>query len=125
MVGALAIGVSYDLFWHLTPKKLESFYKADKIKRERRDEEAWFQGMYFAYALDSTVCNNFLWRGKGSQPHNYVEKPFLQNKLMNGQEETEKTLTEEEKKRKTEQLFLKLQIMGANHNLAKQQKQEQ
>lgn len=119
----MAIGVPYDVFWHLTPKKLESFYKADEIKRKRRDEEAWLQGMYFVSALNCTVGNMF--SGKTSQKQKYVEKPFLQDMAINGKAEQEKPLTQEEIKRQTEQLFLKLQIMGANHNLAKKKKQEQ
>lgn len=88
MVGALAIGVSYDLFWHLTPKKLESFYKADEIKRKRRDEEAWFQGMYFASAIDSTICNAF----RDGQKEKYANKPFLQDLGISEEEKIEKEL---------------------------------
>ena len=33
---ALRCGCSYDLFWHLNPKKLEPFFKA---KREEQDNE--------------------------------------------------------------------------------------
>ena len=38
----MAIGVPYDLFWHLTPKKLESFEKAYKLKRQIEDENNWY-----------------------------------------------------------------------------------
>lgn len=75
---ALAIGVPYETFWHLTPKKLKAFYNAHEIKRKIRDEDMWIMGMYVASALDSTVCNAFLWRKKGEKGHTYEEKPFLQ-----------------------------------------------
>lgn len=85
----MAIGVPYDVFWHLTPKKLESFYKADEIKRKRRDEEAWFQGMYFASAINSTICNAFREKGKLEK---YIETPFLQDLGMSEEERNEKEL---------------------------------
>lgn len=72
----------------------------------------WIMGQYIMSALDSTVCNNFLWKGKNGQPSKYVEKPILSQN-----EETKENivLTEEEKRRKTEQLFMQLRIMGINH----------
>lgn len=123
LVGALAIGVPFDLFWHLTPVKLESFYKADELKRKRRDEEMWFQGLYFKSALECTVCNSFLWRGKNSEPSRYVEKPFLQQSINTNATE-DNQLSNDEIKKKTEQLFLQLQIMATNHNLEKKQQQK-
>ena len=98
------MGVPYDIFWHLSPTKLQSFYKAEIVKRKQRDEENWLLGMYFAHALDSTVCNAFLWRKKGSKPHQYLDKPFLQRQEKKAKYES-KPLTEEEKKNKRKIYF--------------------
>lgn len=89
----------------------------ERMKNQMREQDIlnWYLGQYFASALDCTVCNNTLWRKKNSKPHSYVEKPFLQEK--EGKQQENKPLTEKEKKRQTEQLFLKLRIMGANFNL--------
>lgn len=91
----------------------------EKIKNQMQEQDIlnWYLGQYFASALDCTVCNNTLWRKKSSKPHSYIEKPFLQEKEEKQKEEIGKELTEEEKKRQTEQLFLKLRIIGANFNL--------
>lgn len=73
----------------------------------------WIMGQYVMSALDATVCNNFLWKGKNGTPSKYVEKPFT----FGAEEKAEENapLTEEEKRRQTEQLFMRLKIMGANH----------
>ena len=72
----------------------------------------WYMGQYIMSALDSTVCNSFLWKGKNGTPSKYLEKPFMSNV-----EDRKKDipLTEEEKRKKTEELFMQLKIMGANH----------
>lgn len=118
---ANAIGVSWQEFWRMNPHIINLLLKGHEEKRENRMQEQdilnWYLGRYFASALDCTVCNNTLWRKKNSKPHGYVEKPFLQEKEGKQQEEISKELTEEEKKKQTEQLFLKLRIMGANFNL--------
>lgn len=68
------------------------------------DEKMWMMGMYVASALDSTVCNAFLWRRKGEKGHGYEKQPFLQKKE---EEELEKNndraeykgMTQEEKQK--------------------------
>lgn len=68
-------------------------------------------------ALDSTVCNSEFWRKKGSKPHCYIDKPILQEAEQKQAHNSDTPLTEEEKKQQTEQLFMKLRIMGANFNI--------
>lgn len=80
----------------------------------------WQMGIYIMHSLESTVCNSFIWRNKGSEPHKYPNIPLYEEKLKN-EENTEKNkvLTEDEKKQKTENLFMALQIMGVNHKMNK------
>jgi hypothetical protein len=74
---ALAIGVPYDVFWHLNPKKLQSFYKAYKIKQKMQDEQSWMLGIYFesaAYtAVSNALANAF---GKKCKAE-YMKKPIM------------------------------------------------
>lgn len=74
---ALSIGVDYNLFWHLTPKKLKAFYKAEEMKQKKQDTEMWFMGRYVVNALLCTICNSSLFRKKGSEPFEYPQHPFL------------------------------------------------
>lgn len=102
----------YELFWKLNPNKLKAFYKSYKQKQKAKDEEMWIMGQYIMSALDATVCNNFLWKGKGGKPSQYIDHPLLSEEKE--PQKKEAPLTEEEKKRRTELLFMQLKIMGAN-----------
>lgn len=104
------MGISYETFLHLTPKKLSYFISGYRTKQKMRDEEMWLLGQYFMSALDATVCNNALWRGKNGKPSKYIEKPILQTV-----EEENKILTEEEKKLQLEKFVLSMKLMEKNY----------
>ena len=106
---ALTIGISYFDFWHMNPAILKAHVDAFIEKRKIMDEQMWVMGHYIMSALDATVCNNVLWRGKNGKPAKYIEKPIMQTVNNNN-----KVLTEEEKKRETEKFFMSLKIMEAN-----------
>ena len=98
------------MFQHLNPKKLEAFVIAHKQKVKEMDAlvHAWI-GNYGISAL-STVISGCLSKNSKAK---YIDKPIMdENNVKNNANMTE--LTEEEKRRKTEQLFMQLQIMGAN-----------
>lgn len=107
---ANAIGVTWQEFWGMNPRIIKLLIKGFKEKNELElqieNQIAHLQGKYFVDALLTVVGNAI--KAKGSKPYEYPKKPYEFTK----EEETE--LTEEEKRRKTEQLFMQLQIMGAN-----------
>lgn len=100
MPNALAIGVPYTVFWHLTPKKLESFASAYKIKVKMEDEKNWELGLYFyhaAYAAThNAIMNAFGKRGDAK----YLEKPLLSDSIAESKE-----LSGEEKQKAVDQFF--------------------
>lgn len=65
-------------------------------------------------AIDATVCNHALWRGKHGKPSKYIEKPIMQTIENDGNKNRE--LTEEEKREQTEKLFMSLRLMEVNFN---------
>ena len=69
----MAIGMTYEQYWYDDPLMVRAFYKADKLRRERMDEEAWLHGLYVYRALDATVGNSF--RQKGQTPVEYPNEP--------------------------------------------------
>ena len=85
MPSALSIGIPYDTFWHLNPKKLKAFYKAEELKQKKIDGYMHLMGQYVLCAISS--CFN----GK------YPEKPFLSS---------------EEKKEETEEDMIKKAIIA-------------
>lgn len=105
--------MSYELFWHLNPTKLKPFYEAYKIKKKMRDEEVWLFWGTYGYSAFETVMAHFGagLAGKKSKAK-YIDKPIMQK-----MEENNVELTEEQKKEKTEQLFMQLRLMEANFNL--------
>ena len=70
MPSALLIGVPYETFWHLNPKKLKPFEKAYELKIEARQSrinlEAWLNGLYNQNAVASVL----------SKDSKYPKKPF-------------------------------------------------
>ena len=68
----LAIGMTWTQFWIDEPKLAIAYRKADAIRKRRKNEELWLEGLYTAEALKATVGNMF---SKGNK-HNYPEEPF-------------------------------------------------
>ncbi len=68
----MAMGMTYDQFWYGEAEMAKSFRKADEIRRKRRNEELWLEGIYMAEALSATVGNMFT---KGNK-HQYPSEPF-------------------------------------------------
>lgn len=68
----LAIGMTWTQFWIDEPELAIAYRKADAIKKRRKNEELWLEGMYMAEALRATVGNMF---SKG-QKYTYPVEPF-------------------------------------------------
>lgn len=80
---ALTIGVDYNLFWSLNPRKIQAFVKSFKMKQKIKAEyinyQTWLQGIYFGRALVATLDKN----------QEYFEEPigFQKIKKQKSQEE--------------------------------------
>ena len=68
----MAMGMTYEQFWDGDPMMAKAFREADMIRRRRRNEELWLEGIYTAEALSATVGNMF---SKGTK-HKYPSEPF-------------------------------------------------
>lgn len=69
----MALGMTYEQYWYGDPLMVRAYYKADKIRQQRINDEAWLHGAYVYRALDATVGN--MMRKKGSEPAKYPERP--------------------------------------------------
>ena len=103
---ALTMGIDYDLFWKLNPRKLEPFLKARELKLKQKNEEMWLQGMYIYNAVSVALANGF--RKKGAKIQNYIEEPI---KLFEDTpwEKEQKAIREREKAIK---FFSNLKVKG-------------
>jgi len=85
-----------------------------KAEMELKNIQYHLQGQYFAEALLSTVGNMF--KKKAQKPHEYPNKPFEFK-------ENKKELSEEELQKQRELFVAKLQVMKANFDLNKKNKE--
>lgn len=98
----------------MNPHIIKLLVKGHEEKIKEQDYLAWLCNQYTLSAVSVAVehCLN----GKKAKLK-YIEKPIMAEIEQKHRQENNVPLTEEEKKRQTEQLFLKLRIMGANFNL--------
>jgi hypothetical protein len=107
---AIAMGVSYNDFWHLTMRSYNAISEGYKLKREIEDENNWILGGYICDAVGIAIGNAF--RGKGQKASDYfeiIDKPFLREK---------KPLTEDEIQAQRQLVLEKLRTMKTNFDLS-------
>lgn len=90
--------MTYDQYWYGDACMVRAFYKAEKLRKQERDYQAWVSGLYIKEAIESTVGNMF--KKQGTPPIEYPEKPYY----MQAEEQTEAA----REKEKQEQAFAKL-----------------
>lgn len=94
----LAIGMSYDLYWHGDPRLVTTYRKAHEMKIAQKNEEMWMQGIYnlraFKTVAEAVVIG--LSGKNGSKPGEYPTEPFPIT------EAEQKAATERRKKRTLE-----------------------
>ena len=109
----IAMGISYDEFWSLTPRTLNVCLEGYKLRRKIEDEKSWLLGGYVFDAVSLAVNNSF--RKKGQKAKSYfevVDKPFLKELAQNSGE-----ITEDEKNKRLEALKAQLHIMKTNFDI--------
>lgn len=115
----MAIGMTYEQYWFGDPLMVRAYYKAEKLRRERADEEAWLSGQYTYSALNATVGNMF--RKPGQAPAEYPKEPI--SLTQKREKEREKT----EKEKEQEAIWAKAwmeSFVNAGKNFGKNKKQE-
>ena len=80
----MAIGMTYEQYWYGDPLMVRAFYKANELKREKADQEAWLNGLYMMSAINATVCNMF--RKSGTAPSEYPSEPYSMQKKREKEE---------------------------------------
>lgn len=90
----MAIGMTYEQYWYDDPLMVRAFYKAEKLRQERIDEEAWLGGFYMMNALNATVGNMF--RKPGSIPAEYPKEPYTLTKRREEERERKEKAKEQE-----------------------------
>ena len=97
----MALGMTYDQYWYGDVHMVRAFYKADRLRQKRMNEEAWLFGAYVYKALDASICNAF--REKGT-PVKYPEAPVWKDEWL-GEEERKESFAEREEREEKEAVF--------------------
>ena len=102
------MGVTWSEFWGMNPHIIKCIAKGHLQKQKDKDElmHLWW-GNYGLSAVSVAVEHCLAGRKAKSS---YIDKPLM----ANIGEKIKAPLTEEEKRKQTENLFIRLQIMGAN-----------
>lgn len=105
------MGISYDEFWTLNPRKLKVLVEGYKLRRKIEDEQAWLLGGYVFQAVSTSLGNAF--KKKNQKAKSYFElldKPFLDSI------DTKET-TEDEKQRYIDAFMASLHVMKNNFEI--------
>ena len=86
----LAIGMTYEQYWEGDCTLAKYYRKADEIRKERRNEELWLQGMYIYEALCDVSPVLHAFAKKGTKPQPYSEKPYAITEAQHKRVEEEK-----------------------------------
>lgn len=105
------MGVDWNTFWTLNPKKLLLISKGHKKRLMQQDQINWLNGQYMVSAVGVAVEHVLAGRKAVSK---YIEKPIL---LQMDEEEQKK-----EKMKEVNLFFEKLKVMQENFELAKKEK---
>lgn len=108
----MAMGMSYDEFWNGEPKIAKYYREAEIRKIEKQNQMLWVQGIYFAKAIESTICVQLSGKKGGNKPK-YPTEPLPITDRM------QKAI--EEKKQQEEFEKLKAQLMSWAINVNKNQ----
>lgn len=99
----MAIGMTYEQYWYGDPLMVRAYYKADKLRQQRINDEAWLHGAYVLRAIDATVGN--MMRKKGAEPAQYPKQPIELNNV-------EKTEYEKAREEENDTLFANAYMMN-------------
>lgn len=88
--------------------------KGHEEKIKEQDYLAWLFNQYTLSAVSVAVEHCLAGRKAKTK---YIDKPIMQETEQKQVHKSYIPLTEEEKKQQTENLFMKLRIMGANFNI--------
>lgn len=109
----MAMGISYEEFWSLTPRKINVIIEGYKLRRKVEDEKQWLLGGYMFEAVSIALGNAF--RKKNQKQKSYFE--LVKKSFMS--ELSDKEMSEEDIQKKRELLMAQLRMKQANFELSK------
>lgn len=93
----LSYGMTPEQYWEQDSTLAKYYREADEIKRERKNQEMWLQGMYFYDALMRVSPILRAFGKKGTKPQSYVEEPYAINKKAIKEKDIKREQTQSQK----------------------------
>lgn len=108
----IAMGMTYEEYWLMDPYLTRAYRKADEIRQQRTNEQAWLQGAYIYDVMTRlfSIYNPF---AKHPKAMPYMEKPY---ELKAKEEAQVEDLTSTELDRKVEESRDAFMAIMLKHN---------
>jgi hypothetical protein len=84
-------------YWDGDPMLAKYYRKADELRRQRKNQELWLQGMYIYEALCDVSPIFHAFAKKGTKPRPYADRPYS---ITESERISEKKLREEKDREK-------------------------
>ncbi len=114
----LSIGMTEDQYWNGDCALPKYYREAEKLRRERFNQEAWLQGMYIYDSMlrVAPVLRAFV--KKGTKPKPYVEEPYS----ISPKTEKEVQTSKEKKTAQKGKVYMEAYMAAFNQRFAQNQK---
>lgn len=106
----LSIGMTPEQYWDGDPQLAKHYRKADELKRQRRNQELWLQGMYIYEALCDVAPIFHAFAKRGTKPTPYTDHPYS---ITSKEREDEKKLQEKRERDKARR-YMEAQMAKLN-----------
>ena len=106
----LSIGMTPEQYWDGDPLLAKYYRQADELKRQRRNQELWLQGMYIYEALCDVSPVLHAFANKGTKPIPYMDRPYS---LTSEEREDAKKLQEKRERDKAKR-YMESQMAKLN-----------
>ena len=106
----LSIGMTSDQYWDGDPSLTKYYRQADELKRQRRNQELWLQGMYIYEALCDVAPIFHAFAKRGTKPTPYTDRPYS---ITTKEREDEKQVKEKRERDKARR-YMEAQMAKLN-----------
>lgn len=113
--------MTYDQFWGQDVELVKAYREADKIGRDRKNQDMWLQGAYYYEALlDAAPVLRLSFSKKPLKPIPYREQPFeLRTGNKKPDESGKEQLTQQEKSDKKAKAMMEMFMVSINRKFEK------
>lgn len=110
----LSIGMTPEQYWDGDSMLAKYYRKADELRKKRRNEELWLQGMYVYEALCDVAPVLHAFAKRGTKPVPYPDHPYALT--VNDREEEKKLIERREREKARRYMEAKMAAINKRFN---------